>query len=95
MELLGEAFRLYGWYVTSFGFGRSDRQRTRSGLDPAYLVGGDVAWALRMGAHDVALRVEAEVPVHADEIEGSTDPVGHDSSTWARGYLRLTLEWTR
>jgi len=78
------------WYVTSFGFGRSDRQMTTDGADPAFFVGGEVSrqWTSRLGA--VGVRLRGGIPVHVSSLDGGA-PTGHGIA----GYLGLGVEWAR
>ncbi len=78
------------WYVTSFGFGRQDREITASGVDSAVLVGGEVTRRLIAGFGALALGVQAGVPIFArplDEAQGST-------GDGLAGYLRVVLDWS-
>jgi len=77
------------WFVTSFGFGRRDREITASGVDSAVLVGGEVTRRLIAGFGALGLRVQAGVPIFArplDEAQGST-------GDGLAGYLRVVLDW--
>lgn len=86
------------WYVTSLGFGRSDRQRTRTEVDPAILIGGKVAWKLTLGAHALAIHLDADVPIHARHVDASDIgvPTGPpDDGTGLAGSVGIVVEWTR
>lgn len=78
------------WYVTSFGFGRSDRQMTTTGADPAVFVGGEGARSLRTRAGEFDLRVEAGVPVYVEELGGG----GGAAEGGLAGYLRVAMGWS-
>ncbi len=77
------------WYVTSFGFGRRDREITATGVDSAVLVGGEVTRRLIGGFGDLALRVQAGVPVFARALDGAQSSTGDGLA----GYLRVVLDW--
>ncbi len=74
------------WFVTSFGFGRRDREITATGVDSAVLVGGEVTRSLTAGLGTFALRVQAGVPVFARAVDGAT-------GDGLAGYLRVVLDW--
>lgn len=78
------------WFVTSFGFGRRDREITATGVDSAVLVGGGVTRNLVAGVGVLALRVHAGVPVFARPLDGAQDPSGDGLA----GYLRVVFDWT-
>jgi hypothetical protein len=78
------------WYVTSFGFGRSDRQMTTRGADPAVFVGGEVAKAWSTGVGGFGVRLKGGVPVHVTSLDGG----GPDGQGIA-GYFGVGLEWAR
>jgi len=78
------------WYVTSFGFGRSDRQMTTHGADPAVFVGGEVAKAWSTGVGGVGVRLKGGVPVHVTPLDGG-GPEGQGMA----GYFGVGLEWVR
>ena len=77
------------WYVTSFGFGRRDREITASGVDSAVLVGGEVTRHLIGGLGAFALRVQAGVPIYARALDGAQGSTGEGLA----GYLRVVLDW--
>jgi len=78
------------WYVTSFGFGRRDREITAGGVDSAMLVGGELARRLIAGFGALALGVQAGVPISARPLDGAQDSTGDGLA----GYLRVVLDWT-
>jgi len=78
------------WFVTSFGFGRRDREITASGVDSAVLVGGEVTRRLIAGFGALGLRVQAGVPIFARALDGAQDSTGDGLA----GYLRVVLDWT-
>ncbi len=82
------------WYVTSFGFGRRDREITARGVDSAVLVGGEVTRRLIAGFGVFAIRVQAGVPVSARPLDGGQDSTGDGlAGDGLAGYLRVVLDW--
>lgn len=82
------------WYVTSFGFGRRDREITASGVDSAVLVGGGVTRRLMGGFGALVLRVQAGVPVSARALDGAQGSTGGGAAgDGLAGYLRVVLDW--
>ena len=82
------------WYVTSFGFGRRDREITASGVDSAVLVGGGVTRRLMGGFGAILLRVQAGVPVSARALDGAQGSTGGGAAGGGlAGYLRVGLDW--
>ena len=77
------------WYVTSFGFGRRDREITATGVDSAVLVGGGVTRDFTGGFGAFMLRVQAGVPVFARALDGAQESTGDGLA----GYLRVVLDW--
>jgi hypothetical protein len=78
------------WYVTSFGFGRSDRQMTTTGADPAVFVGVEGARRLRAAEGELEVRIEAGAPVRVEELG-----TGGPAEGGVAGYVRVSLEWVR
>ena len=77
------------WYVTSFGFGRRDREITATGVDSAVLVGGEVIRRLVGGFGVLALRAQAGVPISARALDGAQGSTGGGLA----GYLRVMMDW--
>ncbi len=79
------------WFVTSFGFGRRDREITSSGVDSAVLVGGEITRRVVAGFGVLALGVQAGVPIYARALDGAQGSTGDGLA----GYLRVVLDWAR
>jgi hypothetical protein len=77
------------WYVTSFGFGRQNREITASGVDSAVLVGGEVTRRLIGSFGALMLRAEAGVPISTRPLDGAQGSTGDGLA----GYLRVVLDW--
>ena len=77
------------WYVTSFGFGRRDREITSGGVDSAVLLGGELTRRFIAGFGAFGLGVQAGVPISARPLEGAQDPTGDGLA----GYVRVVLDW--
>lgn len=79
------------WYVTSFGFGRRDREQVSSGADRAWVVGGELARTLTSCCGRMRTHLVVAVPVRARTIvpEGGEAP----DDPGIPGYVRLGLTW--
>ena len=77
------------WYVTSFGFGRRDREITSGGVDSAVLLGGELTRRVIAGFGVLALGVQAGVPIYARPLDGAQGSTGDGLA----GYLRVVLDW--
>ena len=76
------------WFVTSFGFGRRDREITATAVDPAVLVGGEASRRLTTALGAFTLRIQAGLPVYARTVDGG-------QGEGLAGYARLVFAWTR
>lgn len=56
------------WYVTSFGFGRRDRELKTDGADPAYAVGAEVGRSFAMGPGAWSVTLAGSAVVHARRV---------------------------
>ncbi len=77
------------WFVTSFGFGRQDREITTGGVDSAVLVGGEITRRLVSGMGAFGIRVYAGVPIFTRPLDGAQGSTGDGLA----GYLRVVLDW--
>jgi hypothetical protein len=80
------------WYVTSLGFGRSNRTRSVAGIESANLVAVGIGHRGSAAGGSLALRLEGGVPVSVRPID--LDRPGSDGGG-AAGYLRALLGWSR
>jgi hypothetical protein len=81
------------WFVTGFGFGRSDQEETVEGVDPAIFVGGHAGRTFTLGPGTADARLEGGVPVHATEIPGAGTGGGPASDRGVAGYVAVSVAW--
>jgi hypothetical protein len=78
------------WFVTSFGFGRRDRETTGSRVDPAYMVGVTLERAFALPRGTLEVRLDSGLPVSVRTAPSEAPP---SPSTGVAGYVRGVLEW--
>ena len=79
------------WYVTTFGFGRTDQQTTAAGVDPSLIVTLEVERRTPAFGGSTGVRLVVGAPVSADRVDGGSTVDG----SGLPGYALVRLEWSR
>jgi hypothetical protein len=81
------------WYVTGFGFGRTDEVSSTKNVDPAWLVGGSLGRVFAIGPATASIHADAGLPVYAGTGSETAGPPSTSAGLSGYATIETAVAW--